>query len=499
MARRLLRDPVLLLTIGIGIPAVMAAVVVGRLDAAGEAALVTVAMTVGQAAIWQLGRAMRPRARSALALIGFGVALASAAVLSELVIPGSFALYIPVVGLAAAAGARPAAVIGASAVGLYLVPIALRVGPEDPDLLARAVAAAGVCVLVALGARYVVGRLQSSTRDLRSANARERQRVRQIAGIEQVGRLLAAGATGSALDQVMDVLAEQFNYRYVSIYLARDDGFLALGAQRGYAAPIETFDGTYGVVGRVMRLRRAELVADVASDPDYRAANPDVVSEISAPLLVGDELLGIVNVESSSRALDRTDFRLVVAVTDQLAAYVALGRERERLATLAVTDILTGLNNRRYLDDALARLFARRRRQAAPSRESVAAILFDLDHFGTLNKRHGHGAGDVVLRRFGALLASQFRKEDIVGRYGGEEFLVILVGGSLEATERRANAVREAFGFEHGGPEPVTVSAGCSVIDADSVADLPDLLAATDVALSLAKRSGRNRVVSAAV
>ena len=496
--RRLLRNAPVVLTALLGIPATLAGLVGGRFEAAGIAVLATLVAGVAQAVLSWVARRLRIIGRRDLRLVNLMVAMGLAAVLIELVIPASFALYIPVVGLAAALGRYEGIVIGTVAVALYLLPVALVPG-RDPDLFARGVAGAAVAALVAGGARYFVGSLERATDQLRSTAARERRRVRQIAGIERVGRLLATGPSSDALNRVMDVLVEQFGYQYTSIYLAADDGILNLGAQRGYATTIDTFDGTYGVVGRVMRQRHAELIPDVSIDPDYVAANPDVLSEISAPLIVADEFLGIVNVESSGRQLDGTDLRIVASVADQLATYVALGRERERLAELAIRDPLTGLHNRRYLDDSMTRLFAARARQPEDRREALAIVLFDLDEFGELNKQHGLAAGDEVLRRFGAILGDRFRLADLVARYGGEEFLVVLGGATLEDAERRSNDVREEFAaerFEQLTPDRVTVSAGCTMLGQADVGDPAALIAAADVGLSMAKRAGRNRVVS---
>lgn len=487
----------MLLTAGIGAPAIAAALASGRAQAALMAALVAMVGAIVQWVIAVVGwQARVPSARVTwLQLI---VAIVLAAILIELVIPASFSLYIPVVGLAAAIGVRQGLVIATIAGVLYLLPVFAHTGPFDQTLFARGMAGAAVSALVAFGARFYVSRLERVTAELREGNARERARIRQIAGIEAVGRLLAAGPTTGALAKVMDVLVDRFGYHYVSIYLARQDGSLHLGAQRGYDATVEHFDGTAGVVGRVMRTREPELIQDVASDPDYVSANSDVTSEICAPLIVGGEFLGIVNVESVGRRLDPTDLRLVTSVADSLATYVALGRERERLAYLAVRDPLTGIHNRRYLDDSLRRLFAARARQHPLRRDWVSVILFDLDHFGQLNKQFGLAVGDDALRTFGGLLADRFREADIVARYGGEEFLVVLVDARLADAERRADDLRQAFAAKtREVGQPVTVSAGCSAMAPDDVSDPESLIAAADAALSMAKRSGRDRVVAA--
>ena len=159
-----------------------------------------------------------------------------------------------------------------------------------------------------------------------------------MAAVEAVGRVLAAdGPTSAALDEVVELLVERFGYRYPSIYM-RDGDLMRLGAQRGYEEVIETFDGSVGVVGRVMRTGEAELVVDVERDPEYRAARPDVRSEVSVPLRAGDTVIGILNVESGQDAapLDEADLDTMVVVGDRISVALALAREREALRERAV-------------------------------------------------------------------------------------------------------------------------------------------------------------------
>jgi diguanylate cyclase (GGDEF)-like protein len=127
--------------------------------------------------------------------------------------------------------------------------------------------------------------------------------------------------------------------------------------------------------------------------------------------------------------------------------------------------------------------------------------IFDLDHFGDINKRHGHQAGDAILRAFADILRKRFRGSDIVARYGGEEFLAILDGATLEQAVAVAEEVRTSFaGVVIDGPDgsPITgtVSAGCSALTTDDER-FADMVTRADVGLVLAKRSGRNRVVGA--
>jgi diguanylate cyclase (GGDEF)-like protein len=467
----------------------------------------------------------------------------------------------------------------------------------------------------------------------------------------------------------MDVLVAHFGYRYVSIYTV-EGSLMRLGAQRGYDEVIETFDGSIGVVGRVMRTGNPELIRDVSSDPDYAAANKNVRSEVSIPLAVDGVMLGVLNVESPADApLDEGDLDTMKVVGDRVAAALALGRERQalqeraelfgrlarfgsainaslesatahesiigavaevlevdittlilrdwttgedrivairggderyvgvsipageggagvalaqgrvvsndqvrreefpavlrgarvpdvlvsasfpllrddavigamnvvrldlarvftpleletmpliasqialalnnvelhaRMAEAAVRDPLTGLWNRRHLDVALARLFATRARFDPELRRPVAAIMFDLDQFGLFNKRHGHQTGDAVLRAFGSILTRRLRSSDLVARFGGEEFLAVLDGASLDEAQRVAEEIRRELESimipgSDGEELHATVSAGCASLG-PNVTSLEALLEVADVGLQMAKRGGRNQVVAA--
>jgi diguanylate cyclase (GGDEF)-like protein len=175
----------------------------------------------------------------------------------------------------------------------------------------------------------------------------------------------------------------------------------------------------------------------------------------------------------------------------------SLALRHERMADRAVRDPLTGLHNRAYLEAAAKRLGTRQRHgdKAAP----LAAIMFDLDHFGQFNKQHGHQAGDAVLRRFAELLRQRFRGGDVVARFGGEEFVVLLDNATRDDAIRAADDIRSRLAdapISFDGSElHATVSAGCAELNGYS--SVAELLTAADVALSQAKRAGRNMVVAA--
>ena len=168
---------------------------------------------------------------------------------------------------------------------------------------------------------------------------------------------------------------------------------------------------------------------------------------------------------------------------------------RERLYEQAIRDPLTGLFNRRFLTETLERELARARRAKLP----LAVVLLDVDHFKQVNDTSGHRAGDQLLRALAGLLTEQTRREDLVCRYGGEEFVVLMPGASLEAALARAEAWRAAveklrLSYE-GQAVQVTISAGVAAFPQDGAGE-DALLRAADEALYQSKASGRNRVTA---
>lgn len=167
----------------------------------------------------------------------------------------------------------------------------------------------------------------------------------------------------------------------------------------------------------------------------------------------------------------------------------------DRIYRMATVDAGTEVFNRRALFDTLKREIPLARRRGSP----LAAVCIDLDHFKQVNDRHGHAAGDTVLRGVAQLLRSSLQGRGVVGRIGGEEFVLVLPDTPLEAAldvAERARAAAEAHDFEIGAEAPhrQTLSAGVALLD-DGMPDADALLAAADVRLYAAKRAGRNRVI----
>src|SRR5436190_3172336 len=214
------------------------------------------------------------------------------------------------------------------------------------------------------------------------------------------------------------------------------------------------------------------------------------------PLVAQNNLLGLMYRETEGSPFTAGADQLATMLVEQVSLAIANLELREQLRNQAIRDQLTGLYNRRFLEDALARETGR----AARGREPVAVAIVDVDHFKRINDTYGHEAGDAVLRDLGAALLKSVGKTDIVGRFGGEEFLLLLPGATLEIAQARAldvlHAVRAMKVAIPGGAtlENITASIGLAVMPVH-VARGDALVAAADAALYQAKGQGRNRVV----
>jgi len=186
-------------------------------------------------------------------------------------------------------------------------------------------------------------------------------------------------------------------------------------------------------------------------------------------------------------------FETVIYVVGTAFVVVVMAKERAALVhkTAAMTDLLTGLFNRRAFLEAASRLIEQRARHAQP----VSALLFDLDRFKSINDRFGHAIGDDALKIFASTAASNVRSSDVLGRLGGEEFVALIPGNAAEAgivAERLRAAFQTAGAVVSGHETGATVSVGVATATPPVAIDL--LLARADTALYRAKHNGRNRI-----
>ena len=222
------------------------------------------------------------------------------------------------------------------------------------------------------------------------------------------------------------------------------------------------------------------------------------------PLMRNKRIIGSLNMGSCDPA--RFTPALGTDFIEHMASIIAICLENvisnEMLKYIGLTDSLTGVYNRRYMDRRFLEEIARARRQGYP----VSCLYIDLDHFKDVNDSVGHQGGDEVLREIAGRIKDELRLSDALGRFGGEEFVALLIDADLEAAQHVAERIRAAV-----CAAPVTLSSGFKVPSAVSIGaatlDLAareqaieacarQLLAHADSALYRAKEAGRNRVVA---
>jgi diguanylate cyclase (GGDEF)-like protein/PAS domain S-box-containing protein len=220
---------------------------------------------------------------------------------------------------------------------------------------------------------------------------------------------------------------------------------------------------------------------------------------LCTPILAQGETLGVVHFQATDEApkMDASELSFKTTFAAQVGLSIANIRLREALRTQSVRDALTGLYNRRYLEETLEREV----RRAARAAQSLGLLMIDLDHFKNFNDTYGHDAGDAVLRETALFLAKGIRAEDFVCRFGGEEFVVILPTADLESSRARGERLRLKMReltimYQGKSLGMVTISVGVAVFPEHGRSP-KELMAAADAALYQAKRGGRDVVVVA--
>jgi diguanylate cyclase (GGDEF)-like protein/PAS domain S-box-containing protein len=260
----------------------------------------------------------------------------------------------------------------------------------------------------------------------------------------------------------------------------------------------ELWDGLSGWVLRELKPAFSPKNTVDPRESDYvqkRRHETNCGAILAVPLFHRDEAIGTITVINR---LDQENFsQRHVELMETIASQAAIAIENARLfgenQWLATTDELTGINNRRHLFK-LGHLEIERARRYG---HSLSAIMLDIDNFKRINDTHGHGIGDKVLRSIAQGCLQSIREFDVLGRYGGEEFVVILPETELKeaiaTAERLRICIAEQSSNSHSDDISLTISLGVAVLD-DSMEALASLLDAADSALLLAKKSGRNRV-----
>jgi diguanylate cyclase (GGDEF)-like protein len=327
----------------------------------------------------------------------------------------------------------------------------------------------------------------------------ERRRASQLEAINAIAQQTTAVLDlKELLSKVCILVQKAFQVSHVSVLL-KDEDDMVVRAHHGTLTPSIPAGGRVaareGFWGKTLAEAKTLIENDVSNTPDYIGFYLETRSRMCIPLVSFGQTLGVLVLDSSETgAFNIQDKQPLESVADICATAIQNAHYVERMKQLAYLDGLTGIFNRRFFELRMAEELERARRFGA----GMAVIMVDIDHFKRLNDEFGHLIGDEVLRQVSSIFHQQLRKIDVVCRYGGEEFAVLLSQTNpvhaLTVAEKLRVMVEE-WQFP-GVPRPVTISAGAASYPDDGTTR-DELVKAADAALYAAKQAGRNRVFKA--
>jgi len=340
-------------------------------------------------------------------------------------------------------------------------------------------------------------------RDLTSKTVELAQRLEERNVLFEVLRESAASQSlSNVLDTLVSRLGPVLRLREVAVLLGRPDGTFVIEAAWGFPDPKVVLGRAVhpgeGVTGGATERNESILIHDVKEVPEYLAFWGEVAREgsfLSVPIQAQGETIGALALTRPPvDPLTSSESRYVAAIADQVALAIHNTQLFARLEELSTTDELTKLPNRRYFNDRLARELSQSRRWG----HALSVLVIDVDHFKKLNDREGHAAGDEALVAVAEVLRAALREVDVVARWGGEEFVVVLErtteADALVVGEKLRQAVEGiALPSTVGQPEGhLTVSIGAAqLLDGE---DASALVQRADRGVYQAKKAGRNRV-----
>jgi len=335
----------------------------------------------------------------------------------------------------------------------------------------------------------------------------EERRARLLADTLRAltGALTSTLETEQVFERLIDSVSRILPYDRAQTWLVVGDG-VEVARVRGYSKPDLLVGRELDVRGKalfdgIFRGGVPMIVPDPSTDRrvDRWAVSPETRSWMVIPLVSRGETLAVLTLENDTPGrYGRSDAEVAETFCGHAGIAIDNARLFGEVKRLATVDALTGTYNRRHFFQEAGREFKRAQRTGRP----LAVALLDIDHFKNVNDTLGHTVGDEVLRELARRCASVTRDADVLGRYGGEEFVILLPETDAESArtavaERLRRQVADRPVMTSRGPVQVTISVGVASVDG-TVPDVETLIDRADAAMYESKRGGRNRVSAAA-
>lgn len=327
------------------------------------------------------------------------------------------------------------------------------------------------------------------------SNLEKEKRLQQVLSLYEISKEMSAClAFEDILNIFSSMLKKSFRFLFCRIVILKDSKniesvyHIETGQRVGKVA-VNSFDKE--LVDIALATRKAISVSAEENEEFLRRLSliRSFDNLISLPLFVEDAIKGILYIEN----IPRTHFENFTILSTQFAIQFQKVFLYKTVQEMSITDSLTEVATRRYFLERLSEEIRRSMRH----KSNLSLLMLDIDHFKETNDKFGHLVGDVVLREVAVILKSNLREIDVIGRYGGEEFSILLTGidreGAFQVAERIRENIESAIFKAYDELVTSTVSIGISVFPEDGV-DMEALIESADKALYKAKESGRNRV-----
>ncbi len=321
-----------------------------------------------------------------------------------------------------------------------------------------------------------------------------------ISNLEKVSKISAMMNAYTQFDELLDhfvkSIKENFPNYNTAVILYNEFEELEIKAYSGYNENyIERINEMLkigeGVVGWVAENKIPVLVKDTRSDPRFIGRMDISMSEIAVPLRIPSGMIGILDIESENiDSLDENDLRIISILSSHLSVSIDNTFKYEDTVKIANTDPLTNISNYRFFIEKFKEELERSKKLSIP----LSILMIDIDYFKDINDTYGHMIGDTIIKELAEILVSTVRKGDIVTRYGGDEFFIILPGTGKEFTHSIAKKITSIVKRTKFTKNiSITISIG-TVTYPDDANSVETILKWVDDALYDAKRKGRDRI-----